>query len=41
MAGDERRAGNWFKIPKESGESEYQNYSKIHRHLQLHANAQD
>jgi hypothetical protein len=41
MAGDERRAGNWFKVPKESGESEYQDYSKIHIHLQLHVNAQD
>jgi len=29
MAGDEKRAGNWFKVPKESGESEYQDYSKL------------
>jgi hypothetical protein len=41
MAGDERRVGNWFKVPKESGESKYQDYSKIYIHLQLHVNAQD
>jgi hypothetical protein len=29
MAGDERRAGNWFKVPKESGESKHQDYSKL------------
>jgi len=34
MAGDERRAGNWFKLPKESGESEYQDHSKLPIHLQ-------
>jgi hypothetical protein len=28
MAGDEKRAGQWFKTPKESGESEYQDFSK-------------
>jgi hypothetical protein len=41
MAGDERRAGNWFKVPKESGDSEYQDYSKLPLHLQRHINAQD
>jgi len=29
MAGDEQRAGNWFKVPKDSGESEYQDYSML------------
>jgi hypothetical protein len=28
MAGDERRAGQWFRTPKESGDSEYQDFSK-------------
>lgn len=27
MAGDEKRAGNSFKPPRESGESDYQDYS--------------
>ncbi|KAF2832661.1 hypothetical protein CC86DRAFT_401413 [Ophiobolus disseminans] len=27
MAGDEKRAGNWFNTPKDSGESEYQDYN--------------
>ncbi|KAF2865077.1 hypothetical protein BDV95DRAFT_613038 [Massariosphaeria phaeospora] len=30
-AGDERWAGNWFKVPKESGESKYQDYSELEK----------
>lgn len=34
MAGDERRAGSLLNPPKESGEAEFQNYSKYHRPVQ-------
>ena len=36
MAGDEKRAGNSFKPPRESGESDYQDYSKSLQSIRRH-----